>query len=133
MSSYPLEPYLLKPIPEIPPDQVVKHQVNCLKQNSKKGDDLGVMAVFIFASPSNRMVTGPLARFIHMVKNPLYAPLLDHQEAHFDPITIKENQAEQRVTVIDENNRANLYIFYLSRQTNGYYRNCWMTDRVMRG
>jgi len=133
MSSYPLEPYLLKPIPEISPDQVVKHQVNSLKNNSKKGDDLGVAAVFMFASPSNKMFTGPLARFIRMVKNPLYAPLLNHQTAYFDPIIITENQAEQRVTVIDENNNSNVYIFCLSKQTYGPYRNCWMTDSVLRG
>jgi Domain of unknown function (DUF4864) len=133
MSSYLLEPYLLKPIPEIPPDQVVKHQVNSLKNNSKKGGDLGVAAVFMFASPSNKMFTGPLKRFIGMVKTPLYAPLLDHQKAYFDPIIITENQAEQRVIIIDETNSPNVYIFRLSRQTYGAYRNCWMTDSVLRG
>lgn len=133
MSSYPLEHYLLKPIPEIPPDQVVKHQINSLKNNSKKGDDLGIAAVFIFASPSNKMFTGPLARFIRMVKNPLYAPLLDHERAFFNPITIEEDKAEQVVTVIDENNNSNVYVFRLSRQGGGHYRNCWMTDSVLKG
>ncbi|MBI4853661.1 MAG: DUF4864 domain-containing protein [Acidobacteria bacterium] len=132
MSAYPLEPYLLKPIPEIPPDQVVKHQVNSLKNNSKKGDDLGIAAVFMFASPSNKMFTGPLARFIKMIKNPLYAPLLDHKKAYFGPMVIDDDKAEQVVTIIDENNNSNVYVFRLSRQTKGHYRNCWMTDSVLR-
>lgn len=133
MSSYPLEPYILKPIPEIPPDQVVKHQVHSLKNNSKKGDDLGIAAVFMFASPSNKMFTGPLPRFIRMVKNPLYAPLLDHKTAYFEPIIINEDQAEQVVKVLDENGNTSVYVFRLSRQTKGYYRNCWMTDSVLTG
>ena len=86
----------------------------------------------MFASPTNKMFTGPLARFVRMVKNPLYAPMLDHHIAYFDPIIIIGNNAHQRVTVVDENNQPNTYIFRLSRQTNGPYRGCWMTDSVMR-
>ena len=132
MAAYPLEPYLILPIPEISPEQVVKYQVNSLKNNSNKGNDLGIAAVFMFASPTNKMFTGPLARFIRMVKNPLYTPMLDHKNAYFDPIIIEEDQAEQRVTITDKNDQKNVYIFRLSRQSVGYYRNCWMTDSVMR-
>jgi hypothetical protein len=130
--SYPLEPYLIEPMPEIPPQEVIKHQVNSLKKNSQKGNDLGIAAAFMFASPTNKMFTGPLARFIRMVKNPLYAPMLNHKSSYFGEIVIDADVAEQRVTLIDEDNKSSVYIFRLSRQTTGPYRGCWMTDSVMR-
>lgn len=130
--SYPLEPYLIEPMPEIPPEEVVKHQVNSLRKNSQKGNDLGIAAVFMFASPTNKMFTGPLARFIRMIKNPLYSSMLNHRTSYFDPIIIDGDTAEQRVILVDENDDATVYIFRLSRQPSGPYRGCWMTDSVMR-
>jgi hypothetical protein len=127
-----LQYYLIDPIPELSPDQVVKLQLKALKSNERLGDDSGIRGAYNFASPANKAYTGPLERFTRMVKNPLYSLLLNHKSAFFDPIVIIDDQAQQRVTLIDADDQEVVFIFCLSRQDGDGYLGCWMTDSVMR-
>jgi hypothetical protein len=65
-----------KPSPELLPEDVVKIQLNALKHNDEKNH--GIAIAYRFASPENRLHTGPLERFIRMLHNPLYAPMLNY-------------------------------------------------------
>ena len=56
---------LWSPCPELDPRHVVELQVYALRDNS----DEGIAATFAFASPSNRLGTGPVSRFGHMIRN----------------------------------------------------------------
>ena len=127
-----LQHYFVSPIPELSPDQVVKLQLKALRNNEKLGDDSGIRGCYNFASPANKAYTGPLERFVRMVKNPLYNSLLNHKVAHFEPVVIMGDEAQQRVTLIDMDDQEAVYVFSLSRQYGDGYVGCWMTDSVMK-
>jgi hypothetical protein len=129
-------PYFLQPSPELSPAMVVKIQLTALQRNGsydrRFGVDFGIAAAFVFASPANRLNTGPLSRFMRMVKNPIYRPMLDHEQSYLGKLEINGNQAWQKVTLIDNNGAMSRYVFGLSRQSEGPYWQCWMTDTVQR-
>src|SRR5438309_2031919 len=66
----------MEPSPQLTPDQVVRVQMEAMKHNDRPAHDAGIAKTFKFASPQNREQTGPLDKFIAMVKNPVYAPML---------------------------------------------------------
>ena len=118
----------LQPSPDLSPEEVVKIQVEALQHNDD--DDTGIEVTFRFASPANKQVTGPLMRFIHMVKNPAYRPMLNHKLAEYGSMEIDGDTASQRVTIIEPNGDATVYLFILSRQSEPPCQGCWMTDSV---
>jgi hypothetical protein len=118
----------LQPGPDLGPEDVVRIQVEALKRNDE--EDNGIEITFRFASPSNKQATGPLFRFAELVRKPAYRPLLNHKLAEYGPINIDGDTAEQRVTIIEENGEATVFLFALSRQTEGPCKDCWMTDSV---
>ena len=119
---------LPQPNVELSPEQVVKIQLEALQNNDETNE--GIKIAFNFASPDNKRYTGPLNKFIRMVKNPLYRPMLNFKAAEYDPIEISGDTAIQRVVLIDANGQANVYIFSLSKQTDGPCQGCWLTDSV---
>jgi tetratricopeptide (TPR) repeat protein len=118
-----------KPSPELLPEDVVKIQLNALKHND--GKNHGIAIVYRFASPENRLYTGPLEKFIKMLYNPLYAPMLNYDTEELGKMKKDEQRAEQKVVLIDKNGKAHTYLFLLSKQQEGDYRGCWMTDGVI--
>jgi tetratricopeptide (TPR) repeat protein len=118
-----------KPSPELLPEDVVKIQLNALKHNDEKNH--GIAIAYRFASPENRLHTGPLERFIRMLHNPLYAPMLNYDTEELGAMKKDEQRAEQKVMLIDKNGRAYTYLFLLSKQQEGDYQGCWMTDGVI--
>jgi len=115
------------PNPELSPDQVVRIQLEALRANDAA--DHGIEICFRFASPSNKSNTGPLARFVRMIKQGPYQLMLEYQTADFEPVEIIENVARQRVT-LSSTTHSITYAFYLSRQTGEECKGCWMTDAV---
>ncbi|GIT70838.1 MAG: hypothetical protein Ct9H300mP28_06520 [Pseudomonadota bacterium] len=64
------------PEPELKPNDVVRLQLLAMQQNDDS--DFGIEVTFRFASPANKKQTGPLKRFIRLVRNPSYHPLKPH-------------------------------------------------------
>ena len=119
----------LQPNPSLAPEDVVRIQVEALQGNDETNK--GIEITFRFASPANKQVTGPLTRFVRMVQNPTYRPMLNHKTAKYDPIEISDNKARQRVTIIAANGKAAVYVFELTKQTSPGCPGCWMTDSVI--
>lgn len=119
---------LPKPSPELSPDQVVRLQLEALQGNNEA--NRGIEITFNFASPDNKKFTGPLPRFVKMLKSPPYRSMLNHKSAEFDPIEISGDRAVQRVKLVGADGQAVIYIFSLSKQTEAPYKDCWMTDGV---
>ena len=117
------------PKPSLKPAEVVRIQLLAMKYNA--ASDLGIKITFRFASPSNKRVTGPLRRFIRLVKNPSYSPLLNHLDADFLALKFNEKIAVQDVIITSLKGKRIGYRFRLSLQQSPDYRNCWMTDAVM--
>ena len=122
----------LAPKPEFTPDKVVRIQLNALAQNNTPYRDAGIEIAFRFASPANKQVTGPLSRFIRMLYNPLYSPMLDHQIASYGELVEKNDRAMQSVILTASGGQRVGYIFTLSKQQGGSFDQCWMTDSVLR-
>lgn len=118
----------LRPDPELSPEEVVKIQVEALQNNDRQ--DRGIEVAFRFASPDNKTVTGPLYRFIRLVKNPAYRPILNHKRAEFAPIQLRGNEAQQMVTVITQKGQAVVYLWALTKQETAGCSGCWLTDSV---
>lgn len=117
----------LAPSPDLSPATVVAVQLAALRRNDEQ--DRGIAVAFRFASPANKRSTGPLPRFASMIRNGPYRLMLEYRRAIFDPVTVEDGRATQRVVLLGTR-RTMSYVFYLSRQTDGPCRNCWMTDAV---
>ena len=117
----------LVPVPALSPGEVVRIQLEALRHNDEQ--NRGIAVAFRFASPANRANTGPLSRFIAMIKEGPYALMLDYRQAEYGQVETAANQARQRVTLTGT--RAIVtYWFYLSRQSQAPCEDCWMTDAV---
>lgn len=121
-----------QPDAKLTPGQVIKIQLDALRRNDEPTADSGIRTAFRFASPANREATGPIERFIPLVKNPLYLPLLNHRRADFGSLRVEGDTAQQRVTVTGRDGRTAIYVFTLSKQSVAPYKDCWMTDGVGR-
>ena len=117
------------PEPELKPNDVVRLQLLAMQQNDDS--DFGIEVTFRFASPSNKIQTGPLKRFISLVRNPYYLPLLNHTYATFFELTVEEDFAVQDVIITTSKGERIGYRFRLSIQKGTLYPGCWMTDSVV--
>ncbi|QHT65648.1 DUF4864 domain-containing protein [Rhodocytophaga rosea] len=118
------------PSPDILPQQVVAIQLKALQDNDET--NTGISITFNFAAPDNKAYTGPLDKFIQLVKNPVYAPLLNFKKCEVNKIHIEGDEAQQIVIITDQTGKKSAFLFSLSKQQNGPYQNCWMTDSVIR-
>ena len=123
---------LLHPSPDYSADQVIRLQLEALADNDSPHKDAGIEVAFRFASPANKMVTGPLDRFIRMVHNPMYRPMLHHKAAHYGELQLQGNQAVRSVILTAANGQRVGYVFILSSQKGAPCDECWMTDSVLR-
>lgn len=120
------------PKPEHKPEAVIGFQLEAMRMNDSPTPDSGIKTAFRFASPENRLVTGPIEKFISLVKNPIYRPLLNHKEATREAIRVLNNAAQQRVRITTADGDVVFFIFTLSKQESGEYKDCWMTEAVER-
>ena len=130
---YPRPIALPEPGPDLSPREVVMIQLEALQNNDLYGDDGGIRIAYTFASPSNRTYTGPVERFIHLVKQPLYRPIIGFQRATLGPMLILGAHAQVKVDLVDADGCDQRYVWSLSRQVAAPYMGCWMTDGVMLG
>jgi hypothetical protein len=120
----------LMPKPELSPEEVVQYQVAALQQNDDQKSDAGIERAFQFASPSNRQATGPLEHFAQVLKGPVYSPMLNNRSSSIVRSEVKDNQAAVVVKIVAANGANVTYVFVLSKQNEGDFKNCWMTDGV---
>ena len=118
----------LVPSPDFTPDHVVRIQLEALQNNNAK--DQGIAVAFRFASPKNKMATGPLGRFTQMVKNKPYRVLLNHKKVTYGPMEPFKNGVRQRI-ILHTNDGIHRFIFKLSRRRIGPCSGCWLTDSVL--
>ena len=122
----------LTPNPKYNPQEVVRIQLAALARNNDPHQDAGIEITFRFASPANRMMTGPLGRFIQLLYNPLYSPMLEHRAAKFGELIREKDNARLSVILTAADGERVGYLFVLSKQKKGQYDQCWMTDSVIR-
>ena len=119
------------PTPDRKPIDVVRLIVDALGKNGP--DNAGIRTTFRFASAGNRAATGPIDRFIQLVKSPAYAALLAHATADVREVEANGDEAVELVTLTTAGGERVFYLFQMSRETAaGPERGCWVTDGVIR-
>ena len=118
-----------EPSPDLDPAEVVRIQVEALRNNSPLNE--GIALTYRFASPNNKRSTGPLDRFTQMVRTDPYHLLLNHRRARYEPLALSGNQAHQLVIITDSAGEEIAYHWTLVRQEEGKFKDCWMTDMVI--
>ena len=117
------------PNPELKANEIVSLQLMAMQQNDVSNH--GIEITYRFASPQNKVQTGPLSRFIMLVKNPAYRPLLNHLDATFLNLKVEGNVAIQEVIITTSIGTRKGFRFLLSLQQGEKYKECWMTDAVI--
>ncbi len=121
-----------EPHPDLSPQDVVRIQLEAMQNNDDPTPDSGIRQAYVFASPSNKEETGPIERFIPLVKGPQYRPMLNFEDYSLGPPDrTSETTVLQPVLIETTDGRRVLYLFLLSRQTEAPYEDCWMTDGVV--
>lgn len=118
-----------RPDPALTAPAVVQVQLAALAKVDEPTRDAGLAVVFGFASPGNRSQTGPLPRFAAMIRDG-YPEMLNHRSTTLAPLVIDGDIALQGVELIDREGRLHRYVFQLSKQPDGEFKDCWMTDSV---
>lgn len=121
-----------EPHPDLSPQDVVRIQLEAMQNNDDPAPDSGIRQAYMFASPSNKEETGPVERFIPMVKGPQYRPMLNFEDYSLGPPDrTSRDTVLQPVLIETPDGRRVMYLFLLSRQTEAPYEDCWMTDGVV--
>ena len=120
----------VKPKPALSPEQVVLIQLNAMASNDVPTKDAGIALVYNFASPANRAQTGPLSRFKRMIHGG-YQVMLNHTKAQLGKLQYEDSHAAVNVFLVTSDGRRVGFRFFLSKQTEGDHRGCWMTDAVI--
>ena len=121
---------LPRPSAELQPQDVVRIVIGALASNDEPYLDAGIETTYRFASPSNRIVTGPLERFTRMVKGPTYGIMVDHAASEFSEVVHAGDEAYQMVRLTAADGRTVVFAFRLGRQQDGEFSGMWMTEAV---
>ena len=129
--NYPSFGDIIKPNPNIKPNEVIKIQLEALKVNDLPYKDAGIMQTWEFAHPSNREFTGPLSNFSLMMKSSSYSLMLGHSEHNI--IFVSKNQEIANYFVELTDNIGNKFGFTWTLQKvliDNEFKDCWMTIGV---
>ncbi len=122
--------YEVQPTPDFGPEDVVTIQMEALQNNNDPFENAGIEITFRFASPNNKRVTGPLERFATLFDNPAYGPMLNHRTLEIGEADIIGSRAVVPVFMESGDGEKLTYVFLLSKQGEGQWTDCWMTDSV---
>ena len=122
------------PSPDLSPKDVVEIVLGGMANNNNDPTpDAGIQLAFQFASPSNKRSTGPFWHFKAIVEQPVYAPLINHTSRTLgEPEFAGNHTSSIPLMVVGANGEVAGYLWALSRQIGGDYRDSWMIDSVTR-
>ena len=122
---------IIKPNSEIEPNQVVKIQLNSLMNNDEPNLNNGIKQTWEFAHPSNKKYTGPLSKFITLLKGQNYKMLINHLDNEIVEVFKTTNKYGFEVTILS--NDKNYYKFQWVVEKfydEGPLKDCWLTISV---
>ncbi|MDA7572885.1 DUF4864 domain-containing protein [Candidatus Pelagibacter sp.] len=122
---------LVKPNNTIDPGQVIKIQLKGLMKNNDPSENYGIRQTWEFAHPNNQKITGPLDRFIIMIKGDSYKMLLNHTEHKIKELQISNTLAFYEVTILDKGKSYYKFNWQVEKYTkDGPLKDCWLTTMV---
>ena len=122
---------LLNPNSSITPKEVVKIQLEGLKQNDLNYKDSGIEQTWNFAHPNNKKVTGPINNFKIMIKGDSYQMMIDHLSHTITELGKSENRAQFEVILLDKNKIYHKFNWQVEKYLlDGNLKDCWLTTMV---
>ena len=122
---------LIKPNIEIEPDQVVQIQLNGLMKNDEPNLDNGIKQTWEFAHPLNKKYTGPLPRFINLLKSESYKMLINHLDSEIIEVFKSSNQYGFEITILGNDKKYYKFQWLVEKYYDeGPLKNCWLTTSV---
>ena len=119
---------LVKPNKKLEPYDVVKIQLEALKNNNK--DDNGIKQTWLFAHPDNKKITGPYERFRIMIYGQQYKFLLNHSSHKINLITNSPNRFIYRIEILSDKKQLFFYEWHVQKGSEEKCKNCWFTSAV---
>ena len=111
------------------PYDVVKIQLEALKNNNKNDD--GIKVTWLFAHPDNKKITGPLPNFKMMIKGNSYNMLLNHLSHKIKELGSSDKWAQFEFTILDKDKIYHKFNWQVEKYTvDGPLKDCWLTTAV---
>tara|TARA_B100000965_G_scaffold236055_1_gene197750 strand:- start:593 stop:1051 length:459 start_codon:yes stop_codon:yes gene_type:complete len=114
------------------PFDVIKIQLDALKNNNQPEKDNGIEQTWIFAHPINKIYTGPLERFKVMLRSESYKHLINHQSHEIKLIDYKEDKYIYDVIILSDKKTIYSFNWILEKGDEKNCSNCWFTSSVSR-
>ena len=116
--------------PMISPEAAVQIQLRALQNNDFPRSDSGIRKVWAFAHPDNKRLTGPLLKFMAMIKGPGYAMLLNHRHHEIELLGRNASIAVFVVRVIADDGLVYLCQWEVAPVIGGENAGAWLTVGV---
>jgi hypothetical protein len=120
-----------QPDPSLNAREVVEIVMNALANNDYPYQNHGIEITYNFASPENKIITGPLSRFSEMIRLGIYSTMLNSKDIKYENYEVEGGNAQLDVILQTRDNRTQGFQFRLKRQIDNEFHDCWMTDSVM--
>ncbi len=122
---------LIKPNSTLQPIEVLKIQLNSLKNNNVPYRDAGIEQTWEFAHPINKESTGPLKRFKKIIYSNSYKILINHENTKIIILKESTNKFVYKVYVLSKDKEKYYYIWQIEKvNREGDFKDCWMTTGV---
>tara|TARA_B100000686_G_C16152940_1_gene647700 strand:+ start:79 stop:573 length:495 start_codon:yes stop_codon:yes gene_type:complete len=122
---------IIKPNSGIEPYQVIKIQLRGLMKNNDPFLDYGIKQTWEFAHPANKKYTGPLTKFIKMIKGDGYKMLLNHIENEIVQIFKSNDKYGFEVTILGKDKNYYKFQWVVEKYyKEGPLQDCWLTTSV---
>ena len=131
LSTSILNAELINPNNNIKPIEVVKIQLDSLKNNNLNYKDSGIEQTWRFAHPNNKKNTGPLPNFKMMIKGQSYQMLLDHLSHTITTLGSSDKWAQFEVIILDKEKIYHKFNWQVEKYIeDGPLKDCWLTTMV---
>ena len=122
---------LVKPNNGIKPYQVIKIQLTGLMNNDIPNKNSGIEQTWEFAHPSNKKYTGPLSKFVNLLKSESYNKLLNHLESEIIEVFKTNNKYGFEVIILGNDKDYYKFRWIVEKYYNdGPLKDCWLTTSV---
>jgi len=110
---------------------IVLEQLKALQNNDEPSTDAGIRTAWKYAHPNNQEATGPLTRFVRMLKSPSYRDLINHQSHRVTLIRAAPNAATFEVVIYPGTMNAPLLFYWsVAKVESGDRIGKWATTAV---
>ena len=121
---------IIKPTKNLTAYDVIKIQLNALKENNNPNKNSGIKQTWIFAHPENKKNTGPYERFQKMLLGDQYNVLLNHESHKIKLIMNSKKKHIYNVELISSDKKMYFYEWHLEKSTIKNCNSCWFTTIV---